>query len=381
MKREYLLTPGPTPVPEEAYLAMSRPIIHHRTSQYRKIFEEVTTSLKDVFKTKNDILTFTSSGTGAMEACVANLLSPGEKAIVVKGGKFGERWEEICQAYNIGTTCIDVKWGEPVNPNLIGEELAEAGGGIGAVFTTLCETSTGVVNDIESIGRIVKRYEAVFVVDAISGLGADNLETDNWAVDVVVAASQKGLMTPPGLAFVSVSPKAWERVERSKFPRYYFDFRKAREGLEKFDSPFTPAVTLMIGLGETLKLINGEGIDNVLARTRRIARGVREAVKALGLELFAPAAPANAVTAVKVPEGIDGQALVKLMKDKYGVTIAGGQAQLKGKIIRVAHMGHITDSDLLAGISALEKALDEFGYKVRTGAGVEAAKEIFTSGN
>lgn len=378
LKKENLLTPGPTPVPQATLEAMARPIIHHRTPQYQKIFEEVTASLKGIFKTKNDILTFTCSGTGAMEASVSNLLSPGDRAIVVKGGKFGERWEEICRVYGIGVEAIDVAWGEPLNPNLINEELIEKGEEIGAVFTTLCETSTGVVNDIEAIGRIVARYNAVLVVDAISGLGADDLQTDKWSVDVVVVGSQKGLMVPPGLAFVSVSPKAWERIEASRSPRYYFDFRKARKALEKFDSPFTPAVNLMVGLRESLRIIDAEGIDGVIAKNKRLAEGVRAAMKALGLELYAPTAPANAVTSVKVPDGIDGQKLVKLLRDKYGVAVAGGQAQLKGKIFRIAHMGHIGADDLVAGISALEKALVELGYnRFELATGVKAAKEVF----
>lgn len=378
MKKNYLLTPGPTPVPEEALRAMAEPIIHHRTPEYRKVFREVIASLRIVFKTKNDILTFTSSGTGAMEACVANLLSPGEKALVVKGGKFGERWEEICRAYNVDVVVVDVEWGEPLNPNLIGEELSEsAGGPIKAVFTTLCETSTGVIHDIETIAKLVGKHKAILVVDAISGLAADNLETDNWGVDVVVVGSQKGLMVPPGLAFISVSPKAWKMIDESKSPRYYFDFKKARKGLEKFESPFTPAINLMIALRESLRLINGEGIDNVLAKNKTLAEGVRGAMKALGLELFAPTAPSNAVTAVKVPEGIDGQKLVKLLSEKHGITVAGGQAHLKGKIFRIAHMGHITEEDLLFGISSLEKVLAELDHKFEPGAGVKAAKVAF----
>lgn len=379
MKKSYLLTPGPTPVPEEVLRVMAEPIIHHRTPEYRKIFKEVINSLEAVFKTRNGILTFTSSGTGAMEACVSNLLSPGERAIVVKGGKFGERWLEICRAYNIDVIGIDVEWGQPVNPNLIGEELNDsAKGPIKVVFATLCETSTGVIHDIEAIAKMVGKHEAVLVVDAISGLAADNLETDNWGVDVVVVGSQKGLMAPPGLAFVSVSPKAWKMIDGVKSPRYYFDFKKAREGLEKFESPFTPAINLMIALRESLNLINREGINNVLAKNKTLADGVRAAMKALGLELFAPTAPANALTAVKVPEGIDGGKLVKLLSEKHSVTVAGGQAHLKGKVFRIAHMGHITEEDLIVGISALEKVLAELGHKFESGAGVKAAKLAFS---
>ncbi|MEA3560356.1 MAG: alanine--glyoxylate aminotransferase family protein [Candidatus Omnitrophota bacterium] len=378
MKKEYLLTPGPTPVPPQAREVMAREIIHHRTSGYRKIFQQVSELLKLVFKTKNDILTFTSSGTGAMEAAVVNLLSPGDKAIVVRGGKFGERFEEICRAYNITAINIDVEWGKAVNPDLIAGAL-DSDKQISAVFTTLCETSTGVVNDIQAIGSIARKYKAILVVDAISGLCADNLQTDEWGVDIAIAASQKGLMTPPGLAFISVSPKARERIEKSRLPRYYFDFKKAKKALEKFDSPFTPAISLMLALKEALELIKAEGIDNVLARHKRLSRAVKAAIKSLGLQMLAPDAPANTVTAVKVPEGIDGLQLVKIIREKYGVTIAGGQGKLKGKIIRIAHLGYMAEFDLIIGISALEMALAELGYKVKLGSGLAAAEEIFST--
>ena len=377
MRKQYLLTPGPTPVPPAALEAMARPIIHHRTSGYQKIFQEVTELLKYVFKTKNDVLTFTSSGTGAMEAAVVNLMSSRDKALVVRGGKFGERFAEICQAYGIETENIDVKWGEAVNPNLIAEAL-DRNEDISSVFVTLCETSTGVVNDIEAIAKIVKRHKAVLVVDAISGLAGDNLETDKWGVDIVVGASQKGLMIPPGLAFVSVSKKAWEKIEKSTLPRYYFDFSRTKKSLEKFNSPFTPAISLMVALRQVLRLVREQGIDRILANNKRLARGVRAAVKSLGLELLAPGSPADTVTAVKVPEGVDGLALVKILREKHGITIAGGQASLKGKIFRIAHLGYITDFDLITGISGLEMVLGELGYRFKLGAGVVAAEEVFS---
>jgi aspartate aminotransferase-like enzyme len=377
MKKEYLFTPGPTPLPPQVRQAMARQIIHHRTPAYRKVFQEVSELLKVIFKTKNEVLTFTSSGTGAMEASVVNLLSPGDKAVVVRGGKFGERFWEICQAYNIDTVNIDVEWGKAVNPDLIAEIL-KSDREISAIFTTLCETSTGVVNDIKTIGKIVRGYKAVLVVDAISGLCADDLETDKWGVDIAIAASQKGLMIPPGLAFLSVSPKAWAKIEKAKLPKYYFSFKKAKKALQNFDSPFTPAISLMVALREALILIKAEGIDEVLARHKRLARGIRTAVKALELKLLAPASPANTVTAVKVPEGIDGLELVKLIRQDYGVTIAGGQGKLKGKIIRIAHLGYITESDLMLAISVLEMALAELGYRFKLGSGLTAAEEIFS---
>ena len=375
MQKKYLLAPGPTPVPPEVLAAMARPIIHHRTPEYREIFAEVNEGLKYVFRTKKDVLTFAASGTGAMEASVANLLSPGDRVLVVEGGKFGERFREIGEAYGVEVVPIEVEWGKAVEPEVIRTKLKEEGD-IKAVFTTLCETSTGVVNDVRAIGEIVKVEEAVLVVDAISGLGAVELRSDDWHVDVVVAGSQKGLMIPPGLAFVSVSEKAWKLARESKLPKYYFSFLKAKESLDKTDHPFTPAISLVIALREALRKMKEEELDNILCRHARLARATRAAVVALGLKLFAPEAPSNAVTAVKVPEGIDGVALVKNMRQKYGVTIAGGQSQLKGKIFRIAHLGYADTFDLTVAISALEMALSELGYKVELGMGMKAAEEV-----
>ena len=378
MKKNYLLTPGPTPVPPEILLNMARPIIHHRTPQFQAILKEIFENLKYVFQTKNDVLVFTSSGTGAMEASVVNLLSPGDTALVVQGGKFGERFTELCRACGINTTIIDVEWGKAVDPSVIEKELKK-NAQIKAVFTTLCETSTGVVNDIKTIGQVVKNYAAALVVDAISGLGAVEFKTDEWNVDVAVAGSQKGLMVPPGLAFCSVSPKAWDLNFQSKCPKYYFDFKAAKKALEKTDTPFTPAVSLMIGLNEALKIIKQETLENILARHKKLARAIKEAIKALGLELFAPAASADAVTAVKVPAGIDGGKLVKTMRDKYGVGIAGGQGGLKGKIFRIAAMGYMTEFDIIVAISCLEMVLTEMGYKFELGSGLKAAQKVLLS--
>ncbi|MCM8778679.1 MAG: alanine--glyoxylate aminotransferase family protein [Candidatus Omnitrophica bacterium] len=379
MRKQLLLTPGPTPIPPEVALAMAKPIIHHRTSEYRAIFEEVIKGLKYVFQTENDCFVFASSGTGAMEAAVVNLLSPKDKVITVQGGKFGERWTEICQSYGIEPSVIDVPWGEAVEPERIAEIL-EKDLRIKAVFTTLCETSTGVVNDVKKIAQITSKHKAVLVVDAISALASIELRTDAWGIDVVVAGSQKGLMLPPGISFLSISPKAWALVNEAKCPRYYFDLREAKRSLDKMDTPFTPAVTLVIGLREALQMIQKEGLENIWKRHALMAEATRKAVLALGLELFAPHAPSDAVTAVKVPSGLDGENLVKLLRQKYGVSIAGGQAELKGKIFRIAHMGYITPEDILLVISCLEIALNEMGYKVPLGKGVKAAEEVFGKG-
>jgi len=376
MRKNYLLTPGPTPLPPQVCEALSRPIIHHRTPQFQAVLKEVSEGLKAVFQTRNDVFILASSGTGAMEASVANLLSSGDTALCVQGGKFGERWTELCRAYGIQTEVLDVVWGVSVDPKEI-EKRLKANPKIKAVFVTLCETSTGVVNDIEAIGKLVKDTPAVLIVDAISGLGAIDLKTDGWFCDVVVSGSQKGLMLPPGLGFLSVSPKAWKFVESSKSPRYYFDLRTARKAYDKTDTPFTPAIGLVIALNEALKMIRQDGLENIFARHRKMAQATRSAIKALGLELFAPLAASDVVTAVKVPQGIDGEKLVKTMRDAYGVTIAGGQSEMKGKLFRIAHMGYIEEFDIILGISCLEKVLFQMGYKFSLGAGVKAAEEVF----
>ncbi len=376
MRKNYLLTPGPTPLPAQVMEAMSRPIIHHRTPQFQAILKEATEGLKYVFQTKNDVFILSSSGTGAMEAAVVNLLSSGDTALVIQGGKFGERWTEICKSYGINVEIIDVEWGKAVNPVDIEKKL-KANPKIKAVFTTQCETSTGVVNDIAAIGAVIKTTDAVLVVDAISSLGAIDLKTDEWACDMVVSGSQKGLMLPPGLGFISISPKAVKLIESSKSPRYYFDLRKAKKALDKTDTPFTSSITLIIALNEALKMIRQDELENIFSRHKKMAGATRAAVKALGLELFAPQDGSDVVTAVKVPAGIDGEKLVKTMRDTYGVTIAGGQEELKGKIFRIAHMGFIEEFDIITGISCLEKVLTQMGYKFQLGAGVKAAEEVF----
>ncbi|MCM8800521.1 MAG: alanine--glyoxylate aminotransferase family protein [Candidatus Omnitrophica bacterium] len=377
MHKSYLLTPGPTPIPEAVAQAQARPIIHHRTPQFQKILKEAIEGLKYVFQTNNDVFILTSSGTGAMEAAVANLLSKGDTAITVEGGKFGERWTEICQAYGINCEVIKVEWGRAVEPERIKALLKNLGRKVKAVFTTLCETSTGVVNDIQAIGKIVKDTEAVLVVDAVSGLGAIPLLTDEWNCDVVVSGSQKGLMLPPGLGFITLSQKAWRLVQEAKSPRYYFDLNKAKKALAETDTPFTPAITLIIALVEVLRLIKEDGLENIFLRHKKMAEATRQAMKALGLELFASEAASDVVTAVKVPSGIDGEKLVKIMRDSYNVTIAGGQGELKGKIFRIAHMGYIEEFDIIVCISCLEKVLKQMGYRFELGQGVKAAQEVF----
>jgi aspartate aminotransferase-like enzyme len=294
----------------------------------------------------------------------------------VEGGKFGQRWTEICRAYGVNCEVIEVEWGKAVEPGEI-EKRIKSNPKIKAVFATHCETSTGVISDIQAIGKIIKDTQAVLVVDAISSLGAAPLSTDVWFCDMVVSGSQKGLMLPPGLGFISVSSKAWNLIGQSKSPRYYFDLRSAKKSLDKTDTPFTPAISLVVALNESLRMLREEGLENVFLRHKKMAEAARQAAKALGLELLAPAAASDVVTAIRVPSGIDGSKLVKTMRDKYGVTIAGGQAQLKGKIIRIAHMGYIEEFDIILAVSCLEKVLYQMGYRFQLGAGVKAAQEIF----
>lgn len=374
MKKNYLLTPGPTPLPPEVCEALSRPIIHHRTPQFQAVLKEAFENLKTVFQTKNDCFIFASSGTGAMEAAVVNLLSWGDKALVIQGGKFGERWTELCEAYGIKASVIDVEWGKALEPSVLEEHLKKEPA-IKVVFATLCETSTGVTFDIEGLAKVVAQTEAVLVVDAISGLGAIDLKMDAWGVDVVVCGSQKGLMLPPGLGFLAISKKAWKLVEGSKCPKYYFDLKAAKKALEKTDTAFTPAIGLIIALNESLRLMLGDGLENIFARHKKMADATRAAMTALKLELLSPDAASDAVTSAKVPSGIDGGKLVKTMRDEYGVGIAGGQGSLKGKLIRIAHMGYIGEFDIILCISCLEKVLKKMGYDFELGAGVKAAQQ------
>jgi aspartate aminotransferase-like enzyme len=371
-----LMTPGPVSVPTDALMAMAKPIIHHRTDDFERILVEVTQGLKYVFQTKNDVIILSASSTGAMESSVVNLLSPGDKALAIGGGKFGERWREICETYGVDTKFLDVEWGEAADPDRVAEEL-KSDKSIKCVYATLCETSTGVVHDIRSLGEIIKTFEdTLLVVDAISGLAAVDIQMDNWGVDVVVSGSQKGLMVPPGLGFISLNEMAWKAVENAKLPRYYFDLRKARESLEERQTPFTPGISLILALRESLAMIKSEGIQNVLARHARLAEATRSAIKAMGLQLLAPRAASNAVTAVKTPDGINGKELVKEIKNRYNVTFAAGQGKLSGKIFRIAHMGNIDEIDIITSISALEMALPDMGYNVIPGSGVQAAEEF-----
>ena len=376
MEKKYLFSPGPTMLPPEVLLKMAEPIMHHREPEFEKIFSEIREGLKYLFKTKNEVLIFTSSGTGAMEGAVSNLLSKGDKALVVRGGKFGERWGEICKAYGIEFIPIDVEWGRAVDPDWI-QEILESDSSIRAVYTQASETSTGVKHPIKEIAEIVKKYDdTIIVVDAITGIGVFDIPMDAWGLDVVVSGSQKALMLPPGLAFAALSDKAWKFVARSDLPKYYFDFKKELKSAKKNQSSYTPGISLFVGLRESLHLIRKESLEAVFRRHERLAEATRAAVKALGLELYAPDSPSNAVTAVKIPEGIDGERLKDLFFEKFGITVAEGQDRAKGKIIRIAHLGYYERLDIVMVISALEMLLKEMGYTFELGTGLKAAEEI-----
>ena len=377
MRKNYLLTPGPTPLPPQVREALAKPIIHHRTPQFQAILKEAVEGLKYVFQTKSEVFILSSSGTGAMEAAVANLLTSGDSAIIIEGGKFGERWTELCQAYGIKPEVIKIAWGKVFNIEELKDKLKSSQAKV--VFATLCETSTGVDFDIKAIAHAVKNSAAVLAVDAISGLGVVDLKTDEWGVDVVVSGSQKGLMLPPGLGFISVSSeKAWKLINQSRSPRYYFDLRLAKKAWEQTDTPFTTSVSLVVALNAALKMVKDEGLENVFKRCSKLAQGVRMAAKALGLKLFADeGCSSRAITAVNVPAGVDGEKLVKTMRDAHGVTIAGGQAELKGKAFRVASMGYINEFDIILALSCLEKVLHQMGYTFELGSGLKAAQEVF----
>jgi aspartate aminotransferase-like enzyme len=375
MKKDFLLTPGPTAVPAEVLLSMAQPIFHHRTPKFQEILKETVERLKRVLLTANDVAILTSSGTGAMEMAVANLASPGRKALTVEAGKFGERWTELCRAFGFEHQVLKVKWGDAVEPAAIAAALAKDPS-IAAVFVTHCETSTATLADIAAIGRVVAGTNAVLVVDAISSAGSCELRTDDWKVDIVCAGSQKGLMLPPGLAVISVSAKAKKLVESSASRRaYYFDMLSALKSAAKNDTPYTPALTLVIGLNESLKMIETEGVENVFKRHAKLAEAVRAGVKALGLKLLS-SAPSNSVTAVIVPDGVDGEKLVKKLRDVHHVTFAGGQGELTGKIVRIATMGYCTRYDVIVGMAAVEMGLSEAGHRVTLGAGVKAVEEV-----
>lgn len=376
MLKRYLLAPGPTPVPSEALLAMAMPIIHHRSPDFLPVMDSAKKGLQWLCQTKNDVLILCSTGTGGMVGAVNNFFSPGDKALVINGGNFGERWTKICKAYNLGVEEIKIDWGFAVKPEDV-EKALKKDPSIKGVFVQASETSTGVYHDIQALASIVKKYEGtILVVDAISALVAHDLKMDAWGIDVLIGGSQKGLMLPPGLAFVGVSEKAWAFAEKSTSPKFYFNFKKERENLAKNQTNFTSPVTLIIGLNECLKLVQAEGLENAFKRHARLAHATREAVKALGLDMFTKESPSNSVTAINAPAGLDGQEIYKNLRVKYGITTAGGQGHVKGKIFRIAHLGYAGTFDVITAIAGIEMVLKGMGHPLKLGSGVAVAQEL-----
>ena len=378
MQKKYLMTPGPTPVPAEVLLKTAEPIIHHRTPDFSAALRSAIDNLKYVFETEGDVLLFASSGTGVMEAAIVNCFCAGDTVIVARNGKFGDRQKAICEAYGLNVVDLSYEWTETVKPADIATALTAHPDARG-VIVTQSETSTGVLNDVEAIGAIVRDYpDCVLIVDSITGIGAVPCQTDAWGLDVVMTGSQKGLMLPPGLAALSVSEKAWRAYERSTLPKFYFDWGKYKKNIDNDTTPFTPAVTLILGLNVALQMIRDEGLERVIERHSLLAEAARKGCEALGLELFAPAdGRGSAVTPVWVPEGIDGKAVVKTMKERYGVTIAGGQDHLVGKILRIGHLGYFGEFDIITTLAALEMTLAGLGYEFERGAGISAAETVF----
>ena len=372
MQKRYLLAPGPTQIPPEVLLKMAEPMIHHRNPMFEAVVEDVRDGLKFLFGTRNEVLIFASSGTGAMEGAVTNMLSPGDKAIVVRSGKFGERWAEICEAYGVVSVNIDIPWGDKMDPSII-EETLKKNPDVKAVYTQATETSTGTVFPTKEIADIVRNFPGtLMVVDGITGVGVLPLPMDEWGIDILISGSQKALMLPPGLAFAGVSDKAWEMGKSSKIPKFYFNWAKERQNLVKNQTNFTPAISLITGLRESLRILREEGLDNVYHRSEMLARATREGAAAIGLEIFSKD-PSPAVTAICAPEGIDGQAIYKTLWKKYGVTGAGGQDFLKGRIFRLATLGYADKYDVITAVAAIEFTLNDLGYKFRLGSGVAAA--------
>jgi aspartate aminotransferase-like enzyme len=375
------MTAGPTPLPPAVSQVMAEPMLYHRAPAFIEVYSRVLSRLKDVFQTRNEVQVFTSSGTGALESAVANLVRPGESALVASCGKFGERWAELCDAYGAETIHWETEWGKKVDPGALDAQLSQ-NEGVELVFTTFSETSTGVVNDIRELTEVAHRHGALIAVDAVSGLGAVPLPQDDWGVDVVVAGSQKALMAPPGLAFTSANEAALQRAAANPGRRYYFDWARTVSGQRKDppDSPFTPAVGLVKALDVALGMIEDEGLEQVFERHALLGHATREAAKALDLELLsgAPDESANVVTAMVLPNSVDGGKVPTLMRDRFGITIAGGQGRLKGKIARIAHCGYFGAFDIIVTVAALEMTLRELGHEAEPGAGVVAAQRVFS---
>jgi aspartate aminotransferase-like enzyme len=376
-EKRYLFTPGPTPVPPEVLAAMSRPVVHHRGPDFKPVYRRCLDRLRDVFRTETEVLLFTSSGTGALEAATANLCSPGDRVVVVSAGYFGERWAAIGETYGCEVDHVRYEWGENPSADDLTTRLRELGGAR-VVFVTQSETSTGVVSDVKALAEAAKEAGALVCVDAISSLGAVPCETDEWSLDVVVSGSQKALMTPPGIAMTSVSDAAWAMSERASSPRFYFDWSRAREAQEKLDAAFTPAVSIVVGLDVALGLLLERGLEAAFEHHVRLGRACREGVKAMGLDLFSPDDDTSAVvTAVRMPDGIDADQILLDLRDRFGITFAPGQGPLKGRILRIGHIGYFDVFDITTALAGLELGLSEAGADIERGVAVTRALDTY----
>jgi serine---pyruvate transaminase len=374
--KRYLFTPGPTPVPPEVLSALAEPVLHHRARDYREIYERCLARLHDVYRTQDDVLMFTTSGTGAFESAVANLTTPGERQLVLSAGNFGERWAGMVRAFGADLVHVQLDWGETPEPDEL--RTALAGGDVRVVYLTHSETSTGVVCDVQALAAVAKEAGALVVVDAVSSLGAVPLETDAWEIDVVVSGSQKALMSPPGVAFVSVSPGALEAAARATAPRFVLDWERTRKAQATLDAPFTPAVSIVRALDVALGLLLDEGLEAAFDRHARLGRACREGAKAMGLELFSPDEERSAVvTAIRAPDGIDATETVSTLRDRFGITIANGQGELKGKIFRIGHIGWFDVFDITTALAALELVLADAGADIERGVAVTRALEAW----
>ena len=374
--KQRLMTPGPSPVPEETLLELAKPVPYHRTAEFRQLMGEVVADLQYVFQTKNPVITLTSSGTGGLEAALINAVPAGGKAICLIAGRFGERWKNLCKAFGIEAIVVTVAPGQVVEPEQLAQALAQHPDAA-AVCCTLSETATGVGHDVQAFGKLVAVTPALLLVDAISALGAMECRTDDWQIDICVTGSQKALMMPPGLAFVSVSDKAWKQIDKNTSARtFYFDLKKARTQLQTNDTPYTPAHTLIRALRVSLKRIRDEGIEKVWARHDLNGRAARAGFQAMGLKIFS-SRPTSGLTVVTVPEGLDGVGLLGKLEKRYGLKLAGGQDNLKGKIFRLAHMGYMDQFDVIAALAGVELVLIEMGHKMEPGVGVAAAQRVY----
>jgi serine---pyruvate transaminase len=379
-QKRYLFTPGPTPVPPQVLAALGEPVLHHRAPDFRIVYERVLQRLRDVHRTSNDVLLFTCSGTAAFESAIVNLCSPGDRVLAVSAGHFGERWAAMARSFGCEVEELRLPWGATPSPEELARKLAESDP-VGLVFLVHSETSTGVVADVQALAAVAKEAGALVVVDAVSSLGAVPLDVDDWGLDVVLAGSQKALMTPPGLATAAVSEAALERAARATLPRFYLDWERTRKAQQKLDSAFTPAVSLVVALDVALGLLLEDGLDAAFERHVRLGRACRAGAAAMGLELFSPDEDRSAVvTAIRMPEGFESSALTRALRDRHGITIAGGQGELKETIFRIGHIGWFDEFDIATALSAVELVLGELGAPIERGVATTRALEVYSEG-